>query len=137
MARPPFVKKKRNPPPNSRHNWDMVDVYRHKNVILLEAREKVKSGEMTPDQARAWLENELEKDTGHRMNLANPAQRTPEAKKAEQRIHAQNLKAEREAMQQAERDRFNAEREAAVEARRAEKQAQLDIRAKKNNAPTR
>lgn len=85
MARKPFVKKQRPIPPNSRYNWEMLDVYRHKSAILLEAREKVKSGEMTPDQARAWLEDEIEKDTGHRMNLKNPANITPPAKKAEQR----------------------------------------------------
>jgi len=69
MARKPFVKKQRPIPPNSRFNWDMLDVYRYKNEVLKEAREKVRSGEMTPEQARTWLQDEVEAATGHRPEV--------------------------------------------------------------------
>lgn len=116
MARKPFKKIKRNPPPNSKFNWDMLDVYRHKNQVLLEAREKVKSGEMTPDQARAWLQDEVERDTGHRPEV-NKGKATAE----ERARFAEEIRLGKENKEK-ERLRLELEAAAEIESEKARKQ---------------
>jgi len=131
MARKPFKKIKRNPPPNSRFNWDMLDVYRYKNEVLIEAREKVRSGEMTPEQARTWLQDEVEAATGHRpevmKGMATAAQKAEIQRGVEkyEKDKADRDAAEWVAHQQAEAERRQQEAqelaaaEAAKEAKRA------------------
>ena len=111
MARKPFVKKQRPIPPNSRFNWDMLDVYRYQNEVLKEAREKVRSGEMTPEQARTWLQDEVEAATGYRPEV-NKGRATAEQKAEIQRgvekyekDKADRIAAEWAAHQQAEAER--------------------------------
>jgi hypothetical protein len=130
MARKPFKKINRNPPPNSRFNWDMLDVHRYKNEVLMEAREKVRSGEMTNDQARTWLQDEVEAATGHRpevnkgrMTAAQVAQNERDVKAAEDEAaaaHAAEIaefnRMEAERMQQEAKE--NADALAAIKAER-------------------
>jgi hypothetical protein len=123
MARKPFKKIKRNPPPNSRFNWDMLDTYRYKNEVLLEAREKVRNGEMTPEQARTWLQDEVEAATGHRPEV-NKGRVTAAQKAQLQKEMADGIK-ENERIRKEEDDRATAAIEARIQAEKDEMAAAL------------